>query len=75
MSGIVWLGDKDRVSDDGRWHIVHRSIAPSKRWELYDVKAGNWYGDWATCKAAKERAEVVERCERRRGPITTGEGE
>ena len=58
MSEIIWDGyQKDRKSRDGRWHIRHPSTTPSKKWELYDMKAGRWCGDWPTCKAAKAAAQ------------------
>lgn len=62
MLTITWLSfGKDRKSTDGRWHIRHPENSPSGRWELYDVKAGTWHGDWRTCSQAKSKAERVEK--------------
>lgn len=59
---ITWVSHgMDRKSVDGRWHIRHPSTTPSKRWELYDMKASKWHGDWGTCAQAKDAAELRER--------------
>ncbi|ORA77286.1 hypothetical protein BST28_18650 [Mycolicibacter kumamotonensis] len=59
-SGIVWVSfGSDRKSVDGRWHIRHPENSPSGRWELYDMKAGTWHGDWRTCTQAKKQAAIV----------------
>lgn len=47
----------DYVSDDGRWRIVSPKLSCTNRYELYDVQAGRWYGDWLTLTRAKKCAQ------------------